>query len=71
MTTDERQSFIRSVRRQARIIGLKRLATRTVEAYARGNGSEAELAALLVREDALERSWTLDLPALPRRGDLN
>jgi signal transduction histidine kinase len=37
-----------------RVIGLRRLAERTAEAHARGFGSEAELAALLVREDPLE-----------------
>ena len=44
----------RSVRIRARVIGLRRLAERTAEAHARGFGSEAELAALLVREDPLE-----------------
>ena len=58
MLPDERQAFIRrsvrAIMTKVRIIGLQRLAARTAEAYARGNGSEAELAALLVRENALE-----------------
>jgi hypothetical protein len=43
-----------TVLRLARILNLKRMADRTAAAFARSGGSEAELAALLVHEDALE-----------------
>jgi hypothetical protein len=58
MSPDARQAFIRrsvrAVMTRARIIGLQRLALKTAAAYARSDGSEAALAGLLAREDALE-----------------
>jgi hypothetical protein len=75
VTPDARRALVRRIARsiltRARVVGLRRMAERTAAAFARGNGSEAELAGSLVGEDALERSRTLDLPALPRRGDSN
>ena len=58
MPPDARQAFIRrSVRDimvRARVINLKQAALRTAEAFAKSDGSEAELTRLLARPGALE-----------------
>jgi hypothetical protein len=76
MTPDERRAYIRravrDVRTRASVILLKRRALETGEAYARGNGSEAELAGLLVREACTSDRYVLlrgprSPPASPHR----
>jgi hypothetical protein len=73
MTTDERQAFIRrsvrAIMTKVRIIGLQRLAARTAEAYARSDGSEAELARILARPDAREAERLRGIGRAPDASD--